>query len=321
MKCNACGAPVENGVCTYCGKKFPLADAADAVKQEANTEEKPLTFKAKVTLIEEAAEEAKKQVDNSVKSKKRGTFWIILICLFIIGSISNAVDSYTSTKPEETATKAHVVQMTNDDGSKQNGKISVITLSDDLRYVDQEEWFFNYVLKKDYRYCLIVDPDSKPLEGTVATRYGVEKDTKLIQIGDGYYKVYDDDVKYYTADTASKTLQETYDLNTYNEKIQAKVAVAEELIPEDYKGAKYFAQMFGMEAHPQLALTLQKSDLNTDDCKALLEVIVPKLKEKIPDLTYMVVLFQKDDSTLSAIGTVDDVSAYEDTGDINFNTI
>lgn len=24
MKCDVCGAPVENGVCTYCGKKFPM---------------------------------------------------------------------------------------------------------------------------------------------------------------------------------------------------------------------------------------------------------------------------------------------------------
>lgn len=80
MKCNACGAPVENGVCTYCGKKFPLADAADAVRQETNTEEKPLTFEAKVTLIEETAEEAASRVSNS------GGFWkkvgIVLLWIY-----------------------------------------------------------------------------------------------------------------------------------------------------------------------------------------------------------------------------------------------
>lgn len=26
MKCDACGAPVENGKCTYCGKMFPLQE-------------------------------------------------------------------------------------------------------------------------------------------------------------------------------------------------------------------------------------------------------------------------------------------------------
>ena len=35
MKCDACGAPVENGVCTYCGKKFAVesSNSADSVPQ------------------------------------------------------------------------------------------------------------------------------------------------------------------------------------------------------------------------------------------------------------------------------------------------
>ena len=37
MKCDVCGAPVENGVCTYCGKKFPMPSNAQPPISTGNT--------------------------------------------------------------------------------------------------------------------------------------------------------------------------------------------------------------------------------------------------------------------------------------------
>ncbi len=37
MKCDSCGAPVENGKCTYCGKEFPVQQGAEKTEKSADS--------------------------------------------------------------------------------------------------------------------------------------------------------------------------------------------------------------------------------------------------------------------------------------------
>ena len=356
MKCDACGAPIENGVCTYCGKKFPLTEA----KSTAPSKEESVTVNAKIIFADEPETEPINESPKTDSLWKKSSFWkkvgIVLLWVYffpimltiyiyrrrdlskktkttILGVLWGAVlvftiisgflgDDLEVPEDQESATSGNqIITMENADGSKQPGEISVFYPSEEHPAPDLEDWFFGYVLKNDYRYCLILDLESKPLEGTVATRYGIEKGTRLLRVGDGYYKLYDDDVEYYTANAASKVLEEGYPLNKYNAEVIGRVEKADALIPSEYKGAKYSAKIFGMEQHPQLSLTLENTGFTDKECQQFLENVVPKLKEKIPDLTYLVVLFQTDDSSLFAIGTVDDVSAYSNREDIHFNLL
>lgn len=99
MKCDSCGAPVENGKCTYCGKVFfdelkaenvvhtePAAEAA--VDKSSKKNKRLTTCKA---CKKEIAKSAKVCPYCGAKNKKpiykKWWFWLIIICL--IGGIGS----------------------------------------------------------------------------------------------------------------------------------------------------------------------------------------------------------------------------------------
>ena len=102
MKCDACGAPVENGVCTYCGKKFAVesSNSAESVPQgtvpQGHFDATPKKKKGMTTCRScgaQIAASAKTCPYCGAKNKKpvykRGWF-IALVVLLLLGMIGSA---------------------------------------------------------------------------------------------------------------------------------------------------------------------------------------------------------------------------------------
>ena len=100
MQCNTCGAPVENGKCTYCGKVFfgeQAAEASPHVVPEPEKVEKKQKSSRKLTKCKvcqaEIAKSAKRCPNCGAKLKKplykKWWFWLVLLCL-IGGGVSSS---------------------------------------------------------------------------------------------------------------------------------------------------------------------------------------------------------------------------------------
>lgn len=106
MKCDACGAPVENGKCTYCGKVFAEAQPKEIrIEATSSASVAPTNKKGnpkKLTVCKacghEIAKGAKVCPSCGAKVKKpifkKWWFWLIIICL--IGGIGGGTSSNTS---------------------------------------------------------------------------------------------------------------------------------------------------------------------------------------------------------------------------------
>lgn len=106
MKCDACGAPVENGKCTYCGKVFQEPAPSDGGEQSRYTYERPTTIN--ITNVNSASAPNSARVK---KNKKRGCgttiVGFIVICVFIgiLGNIGNSKKSSSDVNSSVWATE------------------------------------------------------------------------------------------------------------------------------------------------------------------------------------------------------------------------
>ena len=119
-KCDSCGAPVENGKCTYCGKSFlqdtnasqraPEHDTVEVkIKPKKTNNKKMTTCK---TCQAQIAKSAKKCPYCGAKIKKpiykKWWFWLILILLFA-GAGSSGSEDEASVPENETTINQEVV--------------------------------------------------------------------------------------------------------------------------------------------------------------------------------------------------------------------
>ena len=78
MKCDACGAPVENGRCTYCGKVFPMQEEETTSKHHY---ERPTTVN--VNINQNSVPNYTRPATAPKPKKKMGCGTIILIVLAV----------------------------------------------------------------------------------------------------------------------------------------------------------------------------------------------------------------------------------------------
>ncbi len=93
MKCDVCGAPVENGKCTYCGKIFAYTDSK---KDSRYHYERP---KAVYVKSNTSVESSQKYKNSESKQKKKISFKTIIFIFFAI-CIINALVSPNSSDSE-----------------------------------------------------------------------------------------------------------------------------------------------------------------------------------------------------------------------------
>jgi len=125
MKCDACGAPVENGVCTYCGKKFAVesSNSAESVPQgtvpQGHYDATPKKKKGMTTCKScgaQIAASAKTCPYCGAKNKKpiykRGWF-IAVVVLLLLGMIGSAGGSgEKTTAPEKSSDSSNPTSST-----------------------------------------------------------------------------------------------------------------------------------------------------------------------------------------------------------------
>lgn len=71
MKCDVCGAPVEDGKCTYCGKTFPIS-TGNGILQDPN--QSSLNNENNNQLSDRNVDSSKKEKDKTVA---------LLLCIFL----------------------------------------------------------------------------------------------------------------------------------------------------------------------------------------------------------------------------------------------
>lgn len=121
-------------------------------------------------------------VDKKPFYKKK--WFIILIALFVLGLIGNAINPQKNTNYKPTI-ETHIYDnakiKTELSGSGEKiGKVSVIKAqSKDITDKVLTDWYFNHVEKTDYTYYLIEYTDFNCKKGVWAIKGVVEKDCEL----------------------------------------------------------------------------------------------------------------------------------------------
>lgn len=115
-------------------------------------------------------------------------------------------------------------------GGQKIGEVSIVKI-DSASVTDEalEDWYFNYVLKNDYDYCLIVYTDQQNI-GVYAKHGWVEKDVPLEPEQDGAYTLAGEGILY--------TVTDDHLVPDEDASFAVADAVAEELealFPEEYR--------------------------------------------------------------------------------------
>ncbi len=180
MKCDACGAPVENGVCTYCGKKFPVtpdpsvgAVPQGSVMTNVYIQEEPVKKKGMIncaTCGKPISKNAKTCPYCGAKVKKpiyKRPWFIAIIVLLLIGAIGSAGGS----KSENTDKTPAVTQdvQTQDDVS--NNTETTVDVPAEESEVDVPTEYKN-ALKKAESYSKLMYMSKKAIYDQLTSEYG-----------------------------------------------------------------------------------------------------------------------------------------------------
>ncbi len=87
---------------------------------------------------------------------------------------------------------AQVKDMMNGFGTKKLGEYSIIEASSDKITLDVlTDWYFNYVSKNDYNFCIIIYTDRNDNSGVYSTKGLVQKDVIFTKDSNGDYSLSD----------------------------------------------------------------------------------------------------------------------------------
>jgi hypothetical protein len=259
--------------------------------------------------------------DIKVKIAVTVGFWLLI---FILGSRNNTTadtqSSDVSSKQEEASAthiydNAEVVDIMS--GSGKN-KIGTMTLCHGEKAECTEEvlsdWYMNYVKKNsDSKFHVIIYDDATD-EGVYANGMGfIQKDITLTKEADGTYEVGDDaGSTYYTVnDDGTMTVQITMADKSIVEPIRTQV---DAIIPDEYKKSDmYMVDVAGADGKIDCNITLVSDSFTDTDLQSIAVDLGTKVKEMDLGIGYFCIAFQKDDYTLTAISSVDDLNTQEAT--------
>lgn len=346
MKCDACGAPVENGVCTYCGKEFPEESVKVVEKEEAPKQPQ----KVIVNVVHQADPVVVQEV------KKKNSFWktcgiillwicflpimlsiyvwksdkfskktkyillaVIWLATIILGAAGNKMDTSTSTTDLENVpiyNNASIEDLKNGTGTETIGQVSIIhankaDITDDVL----NDWFSNHVSKNDYNYCVIVYDDVTPTQGVYATKNQVQKDIELIPDNNVYSVGSDSGSTFYSVGNDGKLTP--YYTEPTEEEANQIISQIDGFISSDFKGEGYSVEVGGDKNKLDANITLVKSSMDENTYKNATAYLAKKVKESGLPIGYLNVAYQTDQFTVVALGSVDDATAY--TGPENVN--
>lgn len=250
--------------------------------------------------------------------------WLFAIILISVGGNGDSssstinepvVDNSSSVETADTTPETHlydnaeVLNMMNGTGTEKIGTVTVIKANqadctEDALY----DWYVNYVKRhSDSNYHVIVYNDIEN-KGVYSNGLGfIQKDITLTP-DNGTYMIGDDaGSTYYTVDENAKKLniQTTMANASVVDSIKAKV---DAVIPSEYKNSDlYGVNVAGEAGNMDCNLTLVNESFKEGDCQAVAEEIATKIKKLDLGIGSFCITFQKDDYTMTAISSIDNL--------------
>ncbi len=137
-----------------------------------------------------------KQAQNKVKKPiyKKWWFWVIIVV--VLSAIFGNMGSKDESKPEQVEShiydNAQIKDVMNGSRTEKIGEYSIIEISSD-KVTDEAltDWYFNYVEKNDFNWCMILYTDKDDNSGVYAIDTMIQKDLFFEQDGHGDYSVGD----------------------------------------------------------------------------------------------------------------------------------
>ena len=221
-------------------------------------------------------------------------------------SSEDAVKAEESSEEVEEITGPHiydnaqVVELKSGDGKNVLGTVTITEASkEECTEEALTDWYFNYVAKHtDSNYHLIVYNDAEN-QGVYSLGTLIEKDVELQPEPNGIYMCGDTaGSTYYLVDEAAKTIS-VFAVMADASTIENAVSKIDEIIPDDYKNSQFVdvIDVGGEEG----AL----------DYQSIAVEIASKIKELDLGIGSLVISFQKDDFTLNALSSIDDLSSQD----------
>ncbi|MBE5838375.1 hypothetical protein [Butyrivibrio sp.] len=310
------------GFCQDCGHTWYPESEANEVPKKKNTIWWVLGwicfFPAPVMVL---IWRKKNTWDIKIKIAVTVMFWLLI---FVLGSNNNqTTDTQTTTNNtqiEETKEthiydNAEIVDMMSGSGKNKIGTITVCHANkDDCSEEMLADWYTNFVKKNsDSKYHVIIydDVDNK---GVYSNGMGfVQKDIALTKGADGTYEVGDDagSTMYTVNDDGTLAVQITMADESVVEPIKQQV---DSIIPNEYKNSDiYMIDVAGAEGELDCNITLVSDTFENADLQSLAVDLGTQVKALDLGIKYFSIVFQKDDYTLTAISSVDDLSTQEAT--------
>lgn len=349
MKCDACGAPVENGVCTYCGKEFHEKPENKEPEEQKTVPEKEKPQKVVVNVINQAVPVAKEvakknsfwrtcglvllwiaffpimlslyiwKSDKFSKKTKYILLALIWVITIILGFTANNSDSDTTTTTVSDSKpiyeSAEIKDMMNGPGTQKIGEVSVIFANkEDITDEVLADWYFNYVAKNDYSFNCIIYNDTSPIQGVYGNKSQVQKDVTFEKDKDIYMLSSDRGSTFYMIKD-NQTLEPYYTEPTTEEANQI-ITEIDGFITGDFKGNGYQVDVGGDKNKLDLEITLVNDSMDENTYQGATAYLAEKIKGSNLPIGYMNISYQTDEYSLKALGSVDDVSAYAGPSDV-----
>lgn len=270
--------------------------------------------------------------DIKIKIAVTVVFWILI---FALGSRNNnaTTDTQTTTTDTQTTTagtettntqteetkethlydNAEIVDMMSGSGNNKIGTITVCHANKGECTEDAlSDWYTNYVKKNSDSKFHVIIYDDVAGKGVYANGVGfIQKDITLNKESDGTYSTGDDaGSTYYTVnDDGTLTAQMTMADESVIEPIKKQV---DSIIPDEYKTSDmYMVDVAGVDGKLDCNLTLVSDMFESADLQKIAVDLGTQIKALDLGIKYFSIAFQKDDYTLIAISSIDDLSIQE----------
>lgn len=153
-----------------------------------------------------------KQAKSSIKKPVYKKWWFWAIIIVVLFAIFGNEGSTSKNKPEQIEShiydKAKVKDLMNGTRTEKIGEYSIIEISSE-EVTDEalEDWYFNYVKKHDFNWCMILYTDKDDNSGVYAINGIVQKDLQFNQNEHKDYSVGDSSNAAIYAPTDDDTLK------------------------------------------------------------------------------------------------------------------
>lgn len=270
----------------------------------------------------------KKDMKPAVKYGIIAAAWCVYLLIGLFGGGSDSTNSTDAVVTTETSVEkndvvtteeshiydnAEVVDIMSGDGSKKIGTITV-THAKQIECTEEAlvDWFTNYVQNHtDSNYHIIVYDDIKNKGVYSLGESFIQKDVEINKDSSGSYSIGDDagSTYYSISEDGTMTVQTVMADSSVVDDVKKKV---DAVVPEEYKSGKHYAvDVSGEEGKLDCCITIVNDEFEGADFQSIAEALATQVKELDLGIGYFNVCFEKEDYSVKALASVDNLGAQE----------